>query len=86
MKVHKTTKNNKNTAKKRPGKKPQLSTKKIKEMPNFRLIHGVMNIVHRKKQKKTGLHRKGQEHMFCEEIINMINYGKYKKKFLTIQY
>ncbi len=50
-----------------------------------RVIHEVIHIIHRKVGKKSGLHSKIIECLFCEEIIKLSDFVESLEKLLTFQ-
>ena len=48
-----------------------------------RVIHEVINVIHRKKAKIIGLHSKKREQRFCTQIIKLISLSKKGEKILT---
>ena len=48
-------------------------------------IHEVIHIIHRKVGKKSGLHSKIIECLFCEEIIKLSDFVESLEKLLTFQ-
>mgnify|MGYP001649966267 FL=1 len=48
-----------------------------------RVIHEVIHIIHRKVGKKSGLHSKIIECLFCEEIIKLSDFVESLEKLLT---
>ena len=49
------------------------------------VIHEVIHIIHRKVGKKSGLHSKIIECLFCEEIIKLSDFVESLEKLLTFQ-
>ena len=63
----------------------KLSTmQKRKNRKNW-VIHEVIHIIHRKVGKKSGLHSKIIECLFCEEIIKLSDFVESLEKLLTFQ-
>ena len=50
-----------------------------------KVIHEVIHIIHRKVGKKSGLHSKIIECLFCEEIIKLSDFVESLEKLLTFQ-
>ena len=66
-------------------KMKKLSTIRNQKMPKNRVIHEVIHIIHRKVGKKSGLHSKIIECLFCEEIIKLSGFVESLEKLLTFQ-
>ena len=66
-------------------RKKVINIEKGGNIEKKRVIHEVINVIHRKKGKNIGLHRKRIEHSFCTQIIKLISFAKKREKILTFQ-
>ena len=78
-------KNQKEKLTKRVWIEKKLSTMKKRKNRKNRVIHEVIHIIHRKVGKKSGLHSKIIECLFCEEIIKLSDFVESWEKLLTFQ-